>query len=119
VALEGSHPPFYARDLQRREALAVANAKRVRKARLKKLLKKRELDVVDTLEGKHPEWDEAVGIMKIEELLRCIPRVGKLTTQEIADELHVSLHMRVRHMDEHLRADMARILRLLRGDNLA
>ena len=119
MALEGDTPKYRRRsDRQRDEARAVANAQRSRKARLKSLIRHRELDAIEVLEGKHPEWDDALGATKLYELLRSIPRVGPLTMEEIAEDLGASLHVRVRSLEPEQREQLVLILKVMRGDNL-
>jgi hypothetical protein len=75
------------RERRRAESLTLANAKRKAKAHLKKLVHRKEVDVVALLEGKLPEWEEALTITGITQLLFQVPRIGNLTIEELVTDL--------------------------------
>lgn len=92
---------------QRQRALEAANKVRSAQAAIKKRLHSGELDPVSLIRGQDDVWGRAAGDLKLEPLLRSIPRFGRRTTHGILTECGLYPNNRLRELDATARAELA------------
>ena len=88
-------------DEQRKEALAKAAEARKARAELKAALKRGETDLKDVLEK--AETDEIIGKTKVSALLEALPKVVKVKSKEIMEDLEIAQTRRLRGLGERQR----------------
>ncbi|GAA3526950.1 30S ribosomal protein S13 [Aeromicrobium flavum] len=81
-------------DEQRREALAKAAVARQVRAEVKNRLRHSGASVAEVL--KEAQSNEAIAKIKVLDLLQSIPGIGKLTAQQIMDDLNIAQSRRLR-----------------------
>ena len=91
---------------QRAAALDKAAAARRTRAELRERLKQSTVTLAEVLaEG---ETDEAIGKMRVSQLLQCIPGVGKVRAQQIMERAGISETRRVRGLGSNQIAALER-----------
>jgi hypothetical protein len=88
-------------DVERTQAREKATAARAVRADIKSRLKTGKLSVADVIEN--PDGDDAVGRLKVLDLLRALPGVGDVRAQLIMTEVGIAATRRVRGLGIHQR----------------
>ncbi len=88
-------------DVERMQAREKATAARAVRADIKARLKTGKLSVADVIEN--PDGDDAVGRLKVLDLLRALPGVGDVRAQLIMSEVGIAATRRVRGLGVHQR----------------
>ncbi|MDO4244154.1 MAG: integration host factor, actinobacterial type [Actinomyces sp.] len=89
---------------QRSDALARAADARLRRARAKDAIKHGRMSLSEFLE--QAKQDEALGRMRVLNLLLALPRVGTRTAEALMDEIGISPTRRVRGLGSRQRAEL-------------
>ncbi len=97
------------------EALALANQIRIRRANLKRNIRQGKLDPVKLLEGGYVDWEEAFTDTTVEQFLMAIPRFGRITVQEILNELKVNGTLKLQYLTIARRKQLANMVRMVKG----
>ncbi len=93
--------------MQRRDALAIANDVRTRRARMRIDLKAGRLNIPALLIDP-PKWLES---MKIFEFLMFIPKIGRVKAQKIINKCHISPAKTIGGLSPRQRDEIALALR--------
>jgi hypothetical protein len=104
-----------ARERQRVEALALANAVRVRRANMKRAIRKGLVDPVRLLNGQEPQWDEALDDTTLDHFLMAIPRIGRQTVDEILHEFGANGSLKLAYVSIPRRRELAYMIRMVKG----
>lgn len=88
-------------DEQRKEALAKAAEARKARAELKDQLKRGDITLKEVLAK--ASTDEIIGKTKVSALLESLPKVGKVKSKEIMEELEIAQTRRLRGLGERQR----------------
>ncbi|QKD79754.1 MULTISPECIES: integration host factor, actinobacterial type [Actinomyces] len=91
---------------QRAEALAKAAVARTRRAEVKIALKRGAMSLSELFDL--AATDEAIGKMKVLDLLQSLPRVGSTTAHNLIEEIGISESRRVRGLGAQQRAALLR-----------
>jgi hypothetical protein len=92
---------------QRIEALEVANAVRAAQAQLKQAIKHGELDPVLIVLGQDDVWGRFAEELKLEPLLRSVPRFGRRTVHSILTECGLYPNSRLKQLSPETRQLLA------------
>jgi len=95
-------------DAERAEAREKATAARTVRADIKARLKTGKLSVADVIEN--PDGDDAVGRLKVLDLLKALPGVGEVRAAGIMTEVGIAATRRVRGLGIHQRTALVRHL---------
>lgn len=104
-----------ARERQREEALALANAVRIRRANMKRAIRKGLIDPIRLLNGQEPQWNEALDSTTVEQFLMAIPKIGRITVDEILDEFGVSGTLKLGYVSTPRRRELAYMIKMVQG----
>ncbi|MHA7278536.1 integration host factor, actinobacterial type [Arthrobacter sp. MDT2-2] len=88
-------------DVERRRAREKATAARAVRADIKSRLKTGKLSVAEVIEN--PDGDDAVGRLKVLDLLKALPGVGDVRAAAIMAEVGIAATRRVRGLGIHQR----------------
>ena len=88
---------------ERLAALEQAKAARMLRAKVKNQLAAGELSLAQVIAMKD---DEAIGKMKVAELIACIPHYGEAKTKKVMDELRISPSRRLRGLGKRQEVDL-------------
>lgn len=113
-----SHPleeKMEARERQRVEALALANVVRIRRANMKRAIRKGLIDPIRLLNGQEPQWDQALDDTTVEQFLMAIPRVGRTTVDEILHEFGTNGSFKMAYVSIPRRRELAYMIRMVKG----
>lgn len=100
---------------QRLTALETANKVRSAGATLKKRMRRGELDPVAILRGQDDVWGRFADEVKLEPLLRSIPRFGRRTVHNIIVEVEVYPTTRLKNLPPHTRNRLADLVASIQG----
>lgn len=89
---------------QRRAAREVASASRRRRAEVKERLRAGELTVADVLAL--ADRDDVVAHMRVDDLLRCLPRVGQVRAAQLMERWGIAPNRRLRGLGARQRETM-------------
>jgi len=103
------------RDAQRNAALKLANEKRSRIAKLKRLIGDRELDPIDVLNQKDHPWYDVAGSMQVQDFLLCIRGFGDKTVSEILGEFALSGKTPIVRMSMQRRKELIHLIQILQA----
>lgn len=88
---------------ERVEALKRALEARTKRAEVKEQLASGKLSLVDVIAMKD---DEAIGKMRVTDLIGCIPHYGEAKTKKVMDELKISPSRRLRGLGKRQEIDL-------------
>lgn len=88
---------------QRLAALENAKAARIRRAEIKEQIAAGQLGIAEVLAMKD---DEAVGKMRVADLIAALPHYGEAKTQKIMEELKISESRRIRGLGKRQEFDL-------------
>ena len=88
---------------ERLAALEQAKAARMRRAEVKEKLAKGEMSLAEVISMKD---DEAIGKMKVADLITCIPHYGEAKTKKVMEELKISPSRRLRGLGSRQEIDL-------------
>mgnify|MGYP007069921922 CR=1 FL=1 len=93
-------------ELSREERLAAleqAKAARMKRAQVKEQLAAGEISLIEVIAMKD---DEAIGKMKVADLIQCIPHYGEAKTKKVMEELKISPNRRLRGLGKRQEIDL-------------
>jgi hypothetical protein len=97
---------------QRMEALAFANAVRVRRARVKRDIAASAADVARQKAVRHvADPERALHTMKVLDLLLALPKVGRVKANRTINRMRISPSKTLAGLSERQRAELVRLLR--------
>ena len=88
---------------QRLEALEQAKSARLKRANIKSQLASGELTIAQVIAMKD---DEAVGKLKVSDMIAALPHYGEAKTAKIMEELKISPSRRIRGLGKRQEADL-------------
>ena len=92
---------------ERLAALEQAKAARIRRAQVKDDLHDGKISLIEVLAMKD---DEAIGKMKVFDLIQCIPHYGEAKAKKVMDELKISPSRRIRGLGKRQEIDLVQRL---------
>lgn len=100
---------------QRRDALTLANERRLAKADLRRRIKQREVDPVLLLQGHFSQDESTFQNMALDDFLLAIPRIGRGIADEILIEFGASSATKIGKLSATRRGDLAALLAEVMG----
>jgi hypothetical protein len=105
-----------ARERQREDALAIANAVRIRRANMKRAIRTGLIDPIRLLNGQEPQWSEALDDTTLDHFLMAIPRFGRTTVDEIIHEFGTNGSLKMGYISIPRRRELAFMIRMVKGE---